>query len=414
VEELDDALARWHTDSDGIPLPFCGGCAGFIGYELAGEFEKIPRSGRRDHDLPDCELAFYDVVVGWDHETGACFVVSTGHPAEGADRERRASSRLAETIESIQGSRPPHATRLPASELEITGRTLPEGTSLPGRPWLSSTASADQYRSMVRRAIECIVEGDVYQVNLSQRFAAGVDRTPLDLYMDLRRRNAAPYAAVIRSGGHWILSSSPERFLRIDSEGHIETRPIKGTRSRALDASEDAKLAGDLRASEKDRAENLMIVDLLRNDLSRVCLPGSVRVPDLFRLESWSTVHHLVSTVTGQLRPGTTVGEILRATFPSGSVTGAPKIRAMEIIAELESIERGPYCGAIGYISFDGEVDLAVAIRVLCVSDDRATYHAGGGVVYDSDPDDEYLETLHKARAITAAVAGGREVGSDP
>ena len=412
MEELDASLARWGVDSTGVPIPFCGRCAGFLGYELAGEFEEVPRSGRRDHALPDCELAFYDVVVGWDHETGECFVVSTGYPDQGPDRERRARTRLEETLGFLRDSQPAGSDPLPGTRLEIACAALPEGSPLPGEPWLRSTSSVSDYRQIVRRAIDYIAEGDVYQVNLSQRFVTTVDRSPLDLYMELRERNAAPYAAAFRSSDTWILSSSPERFLRVTPEGLIETRPIKGTRPRSPEVDEDGRLADDLQASEKDRAENLMIVDLLRNDLSRICRPGSVRVPDLYRLESWATVHHLVSTVTGRLREGTTPGEILGATFPSGSVTGAPKIRAMEIIAELESIERGPYCGAIGYISFDGEMDLAVAIRVLCVGNNRATYHAGGGVVYDSVPDDEYAETLDKARAIKSVVAGNRAVGA--
>ena len=334
-------------------------------------------------------------------------------PAEGRERVRRAVSRLAETLEVLGGGPTSATADLPNSGLKVGGLPVAGRSPLPGRPWLSSTTTASEYRDIVARAIDYIADGDIYQVNLSQRFEAALTRTPLELYLDLRRRNAAPYAAALRSGGAWILSSSPERFLRIDGDGHVETRPIKGTRSRAADPLEDRRLADELRASDKDRAENLMIVDLLRNDLSRVCVPGTVRVPDLFRLESWSTVHHLVSTVSGQLQPGVTMGQVLRATFPSGSVTGAPKIRAMELIAELESVERGPYCGAIGYLSFDGQADLAVAIRVVTVVDGRVTYQAGGGVVYDSDPEDEYVETLHKARAITAAVAGGREVPVD-
>jgi para-aminobenzoate synthetase component 1 len=410
TDELDEALERWRVDASGMPVPFCGGCIGFLGYELAGQFERLPRNRHRDIELPDCELAFYDVVVGWDHETDRCFVVSTGRPADGRDRERRAVSRLEETIEELRGGSPYATADLEASRLKSDGLEVPGGSPLPGQPWLSSTTTESEYRDIVARAIDYIADGDVYQVNLSQRFEAAVTRAPLELYLELRQRNAAPYAAALRSDGTWILSSSPERFLRIDADGQVETRPIKGTRSRSSDLLEDRRLADELRASGKDRAENLMIVDLLRNDLSRVCVPGTVRVPDLFRLESWSTVHHLVSTVTGRLRPDVTVGQVLRATFPSGSVTGAPKIRAMEIIDELESVERGPYCGAIGYMSFDGQVDLAVAIRVVSVANGRATYHAGGGVVYDSDPKDEYVETLHKARAITAAVAGDRPV----
>jgi para-aminobenzoate synthetase component 1 len=277
-------------------------------------------------------------------------------------------------------------------------------------PELRSTCSEAEYRASVARVIEAIEEGDVYQVNLSQRFTADTAPGALPLYDELRRRSPAPYGAFVRAGAACILSSSPERFLRVWPDGAIETRPIKGTRRRGRTEEEDDRLARALIESEKDRAENLMIVDLLRNDLSRVCRPGTIRVPELFRLESWATVHHLVSIVRGRLRDGVGVDRLLAATFPCGSVTGAPKVRAMELIASLERVARGPYCGALGYFGFGGHVDLSVAIRIAVLREGRATFHAGGGIVADSEPGEEYRETVDKARAIIGALhEGGRD-----
>lgn len=405
MDELNVALESWRIDEDDLPIPFCGGCAGFFGYELASEFETVPLVEDRDHQLPDLELAFYDVVIGWDHSTGRCFVTSTGRPESGDSGLLRVQDRLDETLDWLAGGVP--VDRFGPSQpstLEIPPASGSTGQQLPGQEWLSSTTSAEEYATAVASAIDLIRCGEVYQVNLSQRFVADCVADPQEVYADLRHRSPAPFGALFRAGAACILSSSPERFLRLDHSGLIETRPIKGTRPRGMDTNTDQALAAELLASEKDRAENLMIVDLLRNDLSKICLPGSVRVPGLFQLESWATVHHLVSIVTGHIRPGIKPGDVLQATFPSGSVTGAPKIRAMEIIADLESVARGPYCGAIGYIAFDGQIDLSVAIRILMLSGKRASYHAGGGVVYDSDPEDEYRESLAKARALTEVV----------
>lgn len=402
MEELDTALEAWRVEESDLPVPFCGGCAGFFGYELASEFETVPRGGSRDHDLPDLELAFYDVVVGWDHEAERCYVISTGRPETGESGQQRVQDRLEETLDWLEGGTP--ADR--AGPLNVSTLHVPPapdalvGCQLPGMAWLSSTMTAAEYSAAVECVIGKIRDGEAYQVNLSQRFAARCEADPLDVYHDLRRRSPVPFGALFRAKAACILSTSPERFLRVDRAGGIETRPIKGTRPRGADTAEDQILAAELMSSEKDRAENLMIVDLLRNDLSKVCLPGSVRVPELFQLESWATVHHLVSVITGQLRAGITAGDIIRATFPSGSVTGAPKIRAMEIIADLEPVARGPYCGAIGYLAFDGQIDLSVAIRILVLAAGQATFHAGGGIVVDSDPEDEYHETLAKARAL--------------
>ena len=241
--------------------------------------------------------------------------------------------------------------------------------------------------------------------HISQRFETPLNEAPWTLYQRLRTRNAAPFAAYLDFPDAPILSASPERFLRVSAAGHVETRPIKGTRPRGLGPEHDAALGRALTESTKDRAENLMIVDLLRNDLSRVCRPGTVRVPELFALERYATVHHLVSTVVGDLNTGVDALGLLRAAFPGGSITGAPKLRAMEIIAELEPSQRGVYCGSIGYWSLTGELDTSIAIRTATVRNGRVYFSAGGGIVADSVPEQEYRETLDKARGLIDALA---------
>jgi para-aminobenzoate synthetase component 1 len=282
---------------------------------------------------------------------------------------------------------------------------------------LRSSFTRAGYLDAVQRVREYIFSGDIFQTNLSQRFDAPLHEPPWQLYRRLRARNAAPFAAfmelpdpaagrVSRSRpGVTILSASPERFLHVDVTGHVETRPIKGTRPRGFGPEHDAALGQALTESAKDRAENLMIVDLMRNDLSRVCSPGTVRVPELFALERYATVHHLVSTVVGELESGADALDLLRAAFPGGSITGAPKVRAMEIIAELEPSRRGVYCGSIGYWSVTGELDTSIAIRTAVARDGRVYFNAGGGILADSSPEQEYLETLDKARGIIDALA---------
>jgi para-aminobenzoate synthetase component I len=269
---------------------------------------------------------------------------------------------------------------------------------------LRSSFTRAGYLEAVARVREYIYAGDIFQANLSQRFEAPLAGDPWALYCRLRERNAAPFAAYVDFPEVTVLSASPERFLRVDPAGHVETRPIKGTRPRGLGPEHDGALGLALTESAKDRAENLMIVDLMRNDLSRVCAPGTVRVPELFALEHYATVHHLVSTVVGELAPGGTALDLLRATFPGGSITGAPKIRAMEIIAELEPTARGVYCGSIGYWSVTGAFDSSIAIRTGVARDERIYFSAGGGIVADSVPEQEYRETLDKARGMIDAL----------
>jgi para-aminobenzoate synthetase component 1 len=257
----------------------------------------------------------------------------------------------------------------------------------------------------VQRVRDYIFAGDIFQANLSQRFEAPLRESPWSFYTRLRRRNAAPFAAFLETPEASVISASPERFLRVDRLGFVETRPIKGTRPRGVGPEHDAALGQALAESAKDRAENLMIVDLMRNDLSRVCAPRTVRVSELFSLERYATVHHLVSTVVGQLEPEHDALHLLRAAFPGGSITGAPKLRAMEIIAELEPSQRSVYCGSIGYWSVTGELDSSIAIRTAVARDGRVYFSAGGGIVADSDPEQEYRETIDKARALIDALA---------
>ena len=293
-----------------------------------------------------------------------------------------------------------------AGDVEPAAR--PEAGSAEFR--VTSNFSREHYLASVARAKEYIAAGDIYQVNLSQRLSAPLATTPFDLYRRLTRENAAPFAAYFDTPDATVVSCSPERFLQVRG-GTVETRPIKGTRPRGATPEEDARLAQELLASEKDRAENVMIVDLERNDLGRVCEFGSVHVPELFALESYATVHHLVSTVKGRLRPGSNALDCLRSCFPGGSITGAPKVRSMEIIEEIEPTRRGVYTGAIGYLCFSGDMDVNIVIRTLVIKDGTAHFQVGGGIVADSQPEAEYEETLDKARALARALAAeaGRE-----
>ena len=269
-----------------------------------------------------------------------------------------------------------------------------------------SSFTHDAYLAAVSRVREYIVAGDIFQANFSQRFEAPLSESPWELYRRMRIRNAAPFAGFFETASVSVVSASPERFLRVDDRGHVETRPIKGTMPRGFGPEHDGALGQALSESAKDRAENLMIVDLMRNDLSRVCSPGTVRVPELFALEHYATVHHLVSTVVGRLEPGRDALDLLRAAFPGGSITGAPKVRAMEIIAELEPSQRSVYCGSLGYFSVTGALDTSIAIRTVIAPAGRGRvyFSAGGGIVADSDPEQEYRETLHKARGMIDAL----------
>ena len=383
--------------------PFQGGAIGYLAYEFGRRLERIPLPRGGEAPIPDVWLGLYDWVLAWDHAAGRAWIVSTGLPEAGAPAARRARARLDQVRTTL--ARP--ATTSSAGI--VSGRP---GGSVPAPPHpvselgpdVGSVVSRSTYLDAVARVRRYILAGDVFQVNLSHRLTAPLAGDALAFYARLRHANPAPFAAYLEPGDWAIASASPERFLRVDGDGAVETRPIKGTRPRGRDPVADEALGAELLASTKDRAENVMIVDLLRNDLSRVCRPGTVDVPELCVLERYATVQHLVSTVTGLLAPGRDALDMLAAAFPGGSISGAPKVRAMEIIAELEPVARGVYCGAIGYWSVTGAMDTSVAIRTCVVRDGRAHFGVGGGIVADSDPDREYGESLDKARGIVTAL----------
>jgi para-aminobenzoate synthetase component 1 len=397
-----DLLAPFaHEAVPGLP-PFQGGAAGFLGYELGGSFEQVPRARGSGPETPDACVGIYDWTVAWDHVEQKAWIISTGMPDVGTARDRRAAERMRFVQAALKDSVNPK-DRIARDSSSAEPPTFPVSD---GPAWLRSTFTRPGYEAAVARIVEYILAGDVFQVNLSQRFEGPLGADPFLFYRRLRERTPAPFAALLVFDDYVIASASPERFLHFDPVSRqVETRPIKGTRPRGADPVDDLRLRTELERSEKDRAENVMIVDLLRNDLSRVCEPGSVEVPSLLAVESHPTVHHLVSIVTGRLAAGQTWVDLVRAAFPGGSITGAPKIRAMEIIAELEPTARGPYTGAIGYWSLSGAMDTSIAIRTCVLSGEKAYFHAGGGVVADSNPGEEYQETLDKARAIIAALS---------
>ncbi len=370
--------------------PFQTGAAGYLGYDLCHHLERLPAPETDDLRFADLMLGLYDTVAAFDVVGRRAWIMSSGLPEISPEpRMHRRRARLDRL-----------ARRLAAAP------ELPPPSRIAAGP-LTSGFDGEAYAAMVRRVVDYILAGDIFQANVSQRFMAELPEglEPFDLYRRLRRINPAPFAAFMQFGDTAIASASPERFLKLDG-GRVETRPIKGTRPRRADPLEDAAMAAELLASAKDRAENVMIVDLLRNDLSRVCREHSVVTPEICALHSFATVHHLVSTVRGELRQGADAVDLLRATFPGGSITGAPKIRAIEIIAELEPTRRGPYCGALAWLGFDGGMDSAITIRTFAIKGRTATFQAGGGIVADSDPAAEYAETLDKARALIQALAG--------
>ncbi len=384
--ELKKKLAEFPLGVHEDLPPFQGGVAGYWGYDLCHYLEKIPHPRVDDMQFPNMWVGFYDLVLAFDHELKQAWIFSSGYPEQNIRRrEARAKERCQYVLEQIE-----HVPALP----EIMGPFCQPDDII-------SNVTRAEYLWSVQKVIDYILAGDIFQANISQRFSAplSADVLPYALYCRLRAMNPAPFAGYFNAGETILASASPERFLHL-AQGHVETRPIKGTRSRGKTLAEDAAQANELLRSEKDRAENVMIVDLLRNDLSRVCADHSVKVPVLCGLESYATVHHLVSVVTGKLRVGQTAVDLLQATFPGGSITGAPKVRAMEIIAEIEAHRRGPYCGSLGYIGFDGSMDSSILIRSYAIKNSQITFQTGGAIVADSDPAAEYEETLLKAKVL--------------
>jgi para-aminobenzoate synthetase component 1 len=366
--------------------------------------------------VPALAVGLYDVVLAFDHATGRAWIVSQGFPeVDPSRRRRRAKDRIArfhDWIAAPPGGAGSQATRRDAeavsrSDLSVqhrlAGGVKPAVQRIAGARGATSNFSGKTYLETVRRAIDYIRAGDVFQVNLAQRLICPARGDAASLYGRLRRSNPAPFAGYFDAGDFQIASASPERFLRVHDD-EVEARPIKGTRPRTGERRADAAAQAELIESEKDRAENVMIVDLLRNDLSRVCTAESVSVGQLCGLEAYRHVFHLVSSVVGRLRPECSPIELLRAAFPGGSVTGAPKVRAMEIIAELEPDARGAYCGSLGYLGFDGSADLNILIRTITAGRGWWQFPVGGGIVAQSTPSLEYEETWHKAEGLIRAL----------
>jgi para-aminobenzoate synthetase component 1 len=399
---LAQRLSRLQTASrPGLP-PFQGGWAGMFGYELAGTLECIPPAAIDEFELPVVAVGLYDVVIAFDHQQHEAWLISQGLPEmDWTARRDRASTRLIQFCERLL--KPSSSANSNGWSAPLSPAAMAPQFAIPGHDGLTSNFSADNYRATIQQAIDYIHAGDVFQVNLSQRLIHPACTSSVELYCRLRERNPAPFAGYLDGGGWQVASASPERFVRAD-DGHVETRPIKGTRRRAKRPEADLFAGDDLRASDKDRAENIMIVDLLRNDLSRTCRPESVRVSQLCGLETYEYVQHLVSVVEATLRDDCAPLEVLRTSFPGGSVTGAPKIRAMEIIAELEPTVRGPYCGSLGYIGLDDRMDSSILIRTITAARGWWQLPVGGGIVAQSNPHDEYEETWHNAAGMLRAL----------
>ena len=387
---LNSLLNAYHISPGEYAVPFIGGAVGYLSYDLCHFIERLPHKAVDDIDLPESYFGFYDRVLAYDNLRQKTFIISTGFPE--LDEKRR-TSRAAARIKELKAK---------LADTKVGSSDRSEKTQ-DAKISLKSNFTRAEYLRAVEKARQYIIAGDIFEVNISQRLEAELSISPYQLYQRLRRINPAPFAAYLNFDGVAIVSASPERFLKLSGD-HVETRPIKGTRPRGKTPAEDEALAKELVGSAKDHAENMMIVDLERNDLGRLCRYGTVKVTELAKLETFPTVFHLTSTVEGRLREGKNGIDLLKATFPGGSITGAPKVRSMEIIDELEPTKRSVYTGNIGYLGFNGDLDLNIVIRTFIIKGHRAYFQVGGAVVYDSHPEEEYEETLHKARALIDAL----------
>ena len=415
---LPQILARYQTARVPDLPPFQGGLAGLLTYEFGSNFERLPQPAFNPFGLPALAFGLYDWVLAWDREGGGWLISqglptgslpTGGLPETDLHRRREAAKRRADEIsELLFGSfRPSNATTAPPNPDPTVG--FAPQFSLPQLPGLTSNFNRSDYLSAVARAIEYIRAGDIFQVNLSQQLLLPAATTARNLYQRLRSDNSSTFASFLDLGDAQIVSASPERLLAVDGR-RLETRPIKGTRRRTGQPLVDLAAADELLHSTKDRAENAMIVDLVRNDFSRVCTDDSVEVEQFCQLERYRSVLHLVSSVTGTLRPGLTAWEALAAMFPGGSVTGCPKIRAMEIIAELEQTARGAYCGSIGYLGLDGQADFNLLIRTITACRGWWQFPVGGAIVVQSDAEQEYEETWVKAAGLLNACREAQQM----
>lgn len=390
---LKKLLQQYHVPSIDTLPPFQGGAMGYWGYELLHHLEDVPYPKSDTINVPDMKIGFYDVVVVYDHHEKKTWIISHGFPEQAEDaRLARAQQRLDQIATLLQQTK---AKQEEQSESQFHDCDI------------TSNFSQEMYCAAIQKTIDYIYAGDIFQANITQCFYGEIPTamTTLQLYTILCQKNAAPFSAFLQFDDVVIASASPERFIKLVN-GKVETRPIKGTRPRSLDRVEDERLADELMNSEKDRAENIMIVDLMRNDLSRVSEPHSLIVTQLCGLESYATVHHLVSVIEAKLSVEYDAVDLLMSTFPGGSITGAPKIRAMEIISELEPTNRGVYCGAIGFIGFNGNMDTSIVIRTYVVHGNHIYFQAGGGIVADSTPEEEYDESLTKAQRLRDILQG--------
>ncbi len=400
---------QWHEAAglaEGLELPFLGGAVGYFGYELASQLEpRVEFANADDIGLSDLSLSYVDQILAFDHESERLWIVGLGFGEH---------SQLAEVDArelSVMRSRAiVDELSIRVDEILVSRPRVGRSASIPADPPkasanFGSTVDASGYAKAVDAILQEIAVGNVYQANFSQRLTVEADEDPWLIYQALRKHNPAPFGAYLSDGETAILSSSPERFLCLDGSRHVESRPIKGTKPRGCDTEEDVLRAAELQSSKKDRAENLMIVDLVRNDLGRVCAPGSISVPELMAIEAYAEVFQMVSTVTGTLATGRDGFDLLRASFPPGSMTGAPKLAAIRLLEGLEAVRRGVYAGALGYFDLRGGLDLSVVIRTIVWKDGQAHLHVGGAIVADSTPEGEYLESLDKAKAPLAALS---------
>ncbi|KXZ39733.1 para-aminobenzoate synthetase component 1 [Alkalithermobacter thermoalcaliphilus JW-YL-7 = DSM 7308] len=385
LKELRKKLSKYKIDNK-THIPFIGGAVGYLSYDLCHYIENLPKTALDDVCIPDIYMGLYNWAIVVDHLKEEVYIAT---PDIDKDLEKK-------IIDEV-------TKRVLDAENNIDKICYEE--SLHDKIKLKSNFKKEDYIKAINKIKNYIETGDVYQVNLTQRFEGEINVSDYEIYRDLRRISPAPFGALLRFDDAKILSNSPERFIKCVDK-IIQTRPIKGTRPRGRTKKEDQMYKNELINSEKDKAELLMIVDLERNDLGKVCQIGSVKVPELFKLEEYSNVHHLVSTVIGKLKDECDAVDIIKATFPGGSITGAPKIRAMEIIDELEPNKRNVYTGSIGYIGFDGNLDFNIAIRTIVKKGEKIYFQVGGGITWDSNPNEEYEETLHKAKSIIKALKG--------
>lgn len=377
-ETLQELLSKYRI-SENSHIPFTGGAAGYLSYDLCHHVENLPRTVTDDVNIPDLFLGFYDGILAVDHLENKKYLIAHGLRESADEIIKKLETKIEKKTKEDESK---------ADEKEVV---------------FQSNMDKESYLESIQRVKDYIYSGDIYQINFTQRFQCRLNKSPYTIYERLRSTNPAPFASYMNFGDGEIVCCSPERFIQVRN-GMIETRPIKGTITRGSNPEEDAENRKILETSEKDRSELLMIVDLERNDIGKISETGSVKVTELFSIEEYATLFQQVATITGKLKKDISTSDILKATFPGGSITGAPKIRAMEVIDELEPTARNIYTGSIGYIAFDGSIDLNIVIRTILCKENNGYFQVGGGIVWDSDPESEYQESLLKGKALKEAL----------